>query len=81
MSHSKQGRWTGRKGRRFSPRKPHRKGSKKGSSVVSPVQDPGPGASVSSHIALNYPRLSNGGSTSSLAIIRSLSNQFKAPGS
>ena len=81
MSRSKQGAWTGGSTRHFSPRKPHRKGSKKRSSAVSPVAPPGAGARGSNHIADDYLRGLSGGSADLAALIASLSNQSKVPGS
>jgi hypothetical protein len=78
----KQGAWTGGSTRHFSPRKPHRKGSKKRSSVVSPVQDPGPVPHDPSHIRLNWRRGCNVASAGDVAFVcESIQSQTKAPGS
>jgi hypothetical protein len=73
----KQGAYVGGKARHFSPRKPHRKGSKKRSSAVSPAQDPGPVPHDPSHIRLDYPR---GRNVTSGGFMCDSPNQSKAPG-
>jgi hypothetical protein len=69
MSRNKQGAWTGGSTRHFSPRKPHRKGSKKRSSAISPAQDPGPGAYVPNHLAEHYGRHTHASSVSPIALV------------
>jgi hypothetical protein len=77
VSRNKQGAWTGGSTRHFSPRKPHRKGSKKRSSAISPAQDPGPGPYVPNHLAEHYARHTHVSSVSPLVLMVALHQQLK----
>jgi len=71
MSRNKQGAWTGGSTRHFSPRKPHRKGSTRRSSVISLPTDPGPVSHDTKHIADHCLRAFSAGSVSPIALVLS----------